>query len=359
MTAGGPHFLLAGSGAELTARGAVAAFTEPAAAAAALRRGRHRIVVGAMPFDLGEPAALVVPESVEALTVPCGAATGRCGLPALEFAAECPVIDDYLARVREVIRRIETGELERAVLARVIEFAAAEPVDAIGLARHLARRDIGGNAFHVDLGPAGPAHTDRVLVGSSHEVLVHRRGDTVVCHPWTCVDAHPDGLLDPPDELDRHAAVVDAVATVLGPLCTELEVPQGSSVACAGDGRRLSTVVTGRIRDAETSALDLALALHPTPAVCGSPKAAATRAIAEVEGQRGFFAGLVGWTDMYGDGHWRVASRCAELGADRKSLRAWAGCGVVAGSNPALELAETADKLRTVLGPFRILATTG
>ena len=79
----------------------------------------------------------------------------------------------------------------------------------------------------------------------------------------------------------------------------------------------LSTPITGRLRDTSTTAIDLALALHPTPAVGGVPTKAAVRLISELEGDRGFYAGAVGWCDASGDGRWVVTIRGAQLSADR------------------------------------------
>ncbi|MFC7754639.1 isochorismate synthase [Tsukamurella soli] len=278
----------------------------------------------------------------------------RGALPPLVVTAQRPAPDEHLTRVAEVIRRIERGRLDKAVLARAVEFAAAAPVDPVRLARELARRDPAGNAFLADLSAAGGEYVGRFLVGSSPEVLVERRGAVVTCHPLAGTATRPDGLLDSDKDRAEHAYVVDAIAEVLAPLCDTLDVPPRPSLTRAGDLWHLGTVITGRLRDPGTTALDLALALHPTPAVCGIPRVAAARAIAEVEGPRGFYAGAVGWTDATGDGQWRVSIRCAEIAPDGRSLRAWAGGGIVAASDPATELAETANKLRTVLGPFDI-----
>jgi isochorismate synthase len=95
--------------------------------------------------------------------------------------------------------------------------------------------------------------------------------------------------------------------------------------------------------------LDLAKALHPTPAVGGVPTEAAVDLIAEVEGDRGFYAGAVGWCDSHGDGRWVVAIRGAQLSADRRSAVATAGGGIVAESDADDEVAETTTKFRTIL----------
>lgn len=92
----------------------------------------------------------------------------------------------------------------------------------------------------------------------------------------------------------------------------------------------------------------LAAALHPTPAVCGTPVDQARKVIAEIEPfDRGYYAGMVGWCDASGDGEWVVAIRCAEI--EDEVLRLFAGAGIVEGSDPASELAETTAKFRTAL----------
>lgn len=110
----------------------------------------------------------------------------------------------------------------------------------------------------------------------------------------------------------------------------------------------LSTTVTGELADPAVSALDLASALHPTPAVCGTPTEVARAVIAELEPfDRGPYTGMVGWQDADGDGEWVVTIRCAE--AEGRSLRLFAGAGVVAASSPEAETAETGAKFRTFL----------
>jgi len=110
----------------------------------------------------------------------------------------------------------------------------------------------------------------------------------------------------------------------------------------------LSSPISGRLADPSVSALALAEALHPTPAVCGTPLPAARGAIAEIEGiDRGYYSGLVGWCDAAGDGEWAVTLRSAEV--SDATVRLFAGAGVVAGSDPDAELAETGAKFRTLL----------
>jgi isochorismate synthase len=110
------------------------------------------------------------------------------------------------------------------------------------------------------------------------------------------------------------------------------------------------------LRDPAPDALTLATLLHPTPAVCGTPSDLALAAIREVEEERRFYGGAVGWCDAQGDGDWVVAIRCAEITADGLEVLATAGGGIVAGSDPRSELDETTAKLRTLLGALGVVA---
>ena len=147
----------------------------------------------------------------------------------------------------------------------------------------------------------------------------------------------------------EHRLVVDTIADVLAPLCGRLDIAAEPQLSRTAALWHLRTPIHATLREKSTTALDLALALHPTPAVGGVPTALAVDTIADVEGSRGFYAGAVGWCDSVGDGHWMVALRGAELSADRRSALARAGGGIVAESDAGDELAETTAKFRTVL----------
>jgi menaquinone-specific isochorismate synthase len=96
--------------------------------------------------------------------------------------------------------------------------------------------------------------------------------------------------------------------------------------------------------------LQLAAELHPSAAVCGTPTATARKAIAELEHlDRGRYSGPVGWMDASGDGEFAIALRCGQLAEDRRAITLYAGCGIVAESDPAEEYAETEAKLVPML----------
>jgi isochorismate synthase len=310
------------------------------------------LVVGAVAFDTAAGARLAVPERVRR--------AGRLpsGLPTTPPAGGSPVVlpvpepQVYADAVRRAVRRLRAGELEKVVLARTLRLTGDTGFDAGVLLHRLAARDPNGYLFAVDL-DAG-----RTLLGASPELLVTRLGRTVLANPLAgSVPRHHDpaedrrraqGLLTSAKDLREHAVVVDAVTEALRPLCTDLDVPASPELTSTASMWHLSTVVTGEVAGPEISALTLATALHPTPAVCGTPRAAARAAIADYEPfDRGFYTGMVGWGDARGDGEWVVTIRCAV--AQGNTLELYAGAGIVADSDPEAELAETSAKFRTLL----------
>ncbi len=137
-----------------------------------------------------------------------------------------------------------------------------------------------------------------------------------------------------------------SVAEALAPFCSGMHVPDAPYVLELPNVLHLATDIAA-VADHGTSALRLAAALHPSAAVCGTPTEQARAMIAELERMdRGRYAGPVGWIDAHGDGEWGIALRCGQLDeTDPRQIRLFAGCGIVAGSDPAAELAEAAAKL--------------
>jgi len=316
--------------------------------------GNDALIVGAIPFDDDAPARLVIPESYTWGPPVTGSPPHRTGVR--ELRAEPPE-DDYLASVHTALSLMDGGGLDKAVLARSLVLRPNTPVDVPALVRGLAGGDPRGHTFAV------PLPGRRTLVGASPELLVRRRGRVVTAHPLAgsrprtgdpARDAAATAELLACDKDRReHAFVVDAIAETLAPYCATVDAPATPDVTTTGAMLHLGTLITGELRDENVSALELACALHPTPAVCGTPTAPARALIGRVEGfERGFYAGMVGWTDASGDGEWAVAIRCAEVDGDR--LRLYAGAGIVPGSQPRAELAETSAKFRTLLGALGV-----
>ncbi|KJS60526.1 isochorismate synthase [Streptomyces rubellomurinus] len=317
---------------------------------------RRPLVVGAVAFDHDRRAELVVP----ALVRTAGALRDDplIALPAppadrVDWQLRpVPAPEAYGAGVAAAVERLRGGELSKVVLARTLELTADRPLDLPAVLQRLARRDPGGYTFAV---PAGPGRT---LIGASPELLLSRRGTAVLANPLAGSVPRSDdlgedvrraaALLESPKDLHEHAVVVDAIRTALAPHCRTLDVPERPTLVRTAAMWHLATTISGELADPAVTALDLATALHPTPAVCGTPTDLARRVIGEVEPfDRGLYTGMVGWQDAAGDGEWVVTIRCAE--AEQRTLRVYAGAGVVDRSRPEAELAETSAKFRTFL----------
>ena len=249
--------------------------------------------------------------------------------------------------------------LQKVVLARALRLAADAPLDARIILRRLADNDPAAYGYLVDLSAAGEPYAGTALVGASPELLVARDGDRVTCQPFAgsaprAADPEVDAaagaaLADSAKDRHEHQLVIDTMAEALRPLCSELTIPPAPTLSRTTALWHLSTPITGRLRDTSTTAIDLTLALHPTPAVGGVPTDAAAQLISTLEGDRGFYAGAVGWCDAAGDGRWVVTIRGAQLAADRRTALAHAGGGIVAESDPDGEVAETTTKFITIL----------
>ncbi|WP_166243339.1 isochorismate synthase DhbC [Paenibacillus turpanensis] len=320
----------------------------------AKRKGvTNPIVVGAVPFDPAKPAKLVVPVSVRRAEPSTSSEepSKRESAGSVIDIAEVPAQEGYMSGVAEAVSRIQDGEFSKIVLSRTLQLTSAAAVDPAVLLRNLARSNPRGYTFAVPL----PQST---LVGASPELLVSRKGLQVVANPLAgsaarSADPEEDqrravALLVSEKDLHEHAVVIQAVAEALRPFCRTLDVPDRPSLLQTPTMWHLSTEIKGDLLDPATTSLELAAALHPTPAVCGTPTDLARQAIQQIEPfDRGFFTGMVGWCDASGNGEWIVTIRCAEVSG--RFLRLFAGAGIVGASKPEDELKETSAKFRTML----------
>lgn len=312
------------------------------------------LAVGALPFDRDAAPHLVLPRTARwAGPVAPGRGTAASA-PVVAGATVVPVPagEDYELAVTSALRRLRAGELDKVVLARTLRLHLPDPVEVRALLANLARDNATGYTYAVDL-PGG-----RTLVGATPEMLLTRTGLTVEANPLAgSIPRHPDPVRDrlAAEELlasakdqDEHQVVVAAVVDALRPYCRSLSVPARPSLVSTSAVWHLSTTITGELADPEVTSLRLASALHPTPAVCGTPFEAARATIGELEPfDRGFYAGAIGWCDAGGDGQWVVGIRCAELAEQTMTL--YAGAGIMPASRPHLELAETSAKFATLL----------
>ncbi len=324
--------------------------------------GRGPIAFGALPFHPRAPRQLVVPARVVTrgadgtawLTeISAAGGTERGGRvddpgarpgPGRFLVSSVQSRARWCANVLAALRAIECGDIEKVVLAREVVVEADQP---------FSRRDVIARLLASQ--PGCFVHAAGALVGASPELLVARHGAAVNARPLAGTTPRADGdgaLASSRKDRHEHAVVADDVVDVLGRRCDELEV-SGPQLVRLADVTHLATTIEGRLRPPAPSALDLALALSPTPAVAGAPRDAALAFIDAVEGfDRGCYAGPVGWVDANGDGEWAVALRGAIV--DRLRARLIAGAGIVAGSDPDAEWAETESKLAPML---RVLVT--
>jgi isochorismate synthase len=359
-----PPFALFGPGGNLVADGVRRRYHDVGAAQAALRSGDAPIVLGALPFDVDGPAALLVPDAALSPAGPPDWPTGP--LPPVRIAAAVPRPADYRARVARARDELTApgNPLHKVVLARALRLVADAPLDARVILGRLVAADPAAYGYLVDLTAAGHDYAGAALVGASPELLVARFGERVVCQPFAGSApraADPDrdaanaaALAGSAKDRHEHRLVIDAMRAALEPLCDELSIADEPQLSRTATVWHLCTPISGRLREMTTTAIDLALALHPTPAVGGVPTKAATELIAELEGDRGFYAGAVGWCDASGDGQWVVSIRCAQLSADRRTALARAGGGIVAASDPDDEVSETTTKFATILNALEV-----
>ena len=251
---------------------------------------------------------------------------------------------EWMARLRDMTRRIKAGEASKVVLARDIMAEADEPLDPRWPLRALLSSYGACWNYLMD-----------GLVGSTPEMLVRREGgltgSRILAGTIPRVEGVDDTqqagrLISSTKDLEEHRLAVQSVVHSWRGLLTALHVPQAPYVLTLPNVLHLATDLSG-ISDQRDSTLRLAEAAHPSAAVCGSPTPVARRLIAEHEVlDRGRFAGPVGWMDAQGDGEWALALRCGQLDAeDPRRMRIFAGAGVVAASDPYAELVETDAKM--------------
>ncbi|MCO5732808.1 isochorismate synthase MenF [Rhizobium sp. SSA_523] len=329
------------------------------------------ILVGALPFDPRQSGYLVQPERVLRVQGKhdIGAIPGLDGSAAAQFSAiriRSVEPDPDSARFADAVGAALDGLnapdalLRKVVLSRSVKVKANRDFAAADLMRRLSS-DESVTVFATPL----PARSlrPRSLIGATPELLLDKRGGHIVSHPLAGSArrhrepeqdmAAASALLKSEKDRREHAMVVEDILDILAPYCVELSTPEGTGLRATASMWHLGTRIVGRLKDASLPSVYFAALLHPTPAVCGLPRELAHDQIAKLEAyDRDFYAGAVGWCDSAGDGRWYVSIRCAELEGDQARL--YAGAGIVPGSIPRNEVAETSAKFRAMLDAFGI-----
>jgi isochorismate synthase len=329
------------------------------------------VAIGALPFDPRLAGTLAVPEVLVGrsedgtrwlTTVSASDAVPSIGLPPLADADETDGGDypsrftvtsprsaaDWCAAVAAARDELRGGAARKVVLAREVVITTDRPFPRRPVLEQLRRTFPGCMLFATE-----------GFLGASPELLVARNGHQVRSHPMAgtaprSADPSTDArlaanLLASSKDQIEHRYTIDMVHDTLLPWCSFLDEEAEPSIVAMANVQHLATMVEGQLSSPPASVIELMRALHPTPAVNGSPRDAALDLIARHEQlDRGRYGGPVGWVDAAGNGAWAVGIRSAEL--DGTTTRLFAGVGVVADSDPDAELAETQAKFQALLG---------
>ncbi len=346
------------------------------------------VAFGALPFARDEPAELIVPREIVRRD-----ATGELWLTTIGTEADLASIDlngsptadamllkfsypdsppddhgdlvveptrsdeAWIETVRAVRDELRRSATRKAVIARELLLTSSTSIDVQHVLDRL--RVAYPQCYRYSL-PIGHGR----FVGATPELLVQRDGDAVHAQPMAGTTRRRTGdpvidaalaqeLLGSLKDQIEHRITIDMVHETLLPWCSYLDEEAEPSIVAMANVGHLATRLEGRLSHPPASVLELASALHPTPAVGGYPRADALRLIADHEHlDRGWYAGPVGWVDAEGNGTWAVALRCAEISADGRTARLFAGVGVVPDSDPDAEFAETDAKFAAMLGAF-------
>ncbi|KRO35697.1 MAG: isochorismate synthase, partial [Actinobacteria bacterium BACL15 MAG-120619-bin91] len=247
-------------------------------------------------------------------------------------------------RVSTAVSRIRSGDLDKVVLARDITISSKNAIDPRAILNKLAVEypttwkfaisGLVGATPELLLRLSRGMVTSRVLAGT-----ISKTGDDAKDLALAA------SLARSSKDLAEHEYAVRSVADAIEPFCSSTNVPDSPFVLHLANVMHLATDVTGALVEtlSHVDAFTILEQLHPSAAVCGTPRPQAAQLIAEIEGMsRGRYAGPVGWIDAAGDGELGIALRCGQINGD--SIRIFAGCGIVDGSDPEIELAETYAK---------------
>ena len=323
--------------------------------------GTGPILFVSFSFDSDQRSVLVIPEIV------IGQKNGKSWItwigetkqPSLGKINSAPVSGEitwqegsiseqaWQSQVNSAIKAIKANKLEKVVLARDTTAISKNEISARSLLQRLEIEYPSTWIFLVDgLIGATPELlvrlnkslvTSRVLAGTIRKTGNEDRDLTLAA-----------SLAKSSKDLEEHEYAVRSVADALAPFCSSTNVPESPFVLHLSNVMHLATDVTGVLNDsAKQSDIFMLIAqLHPSAAVCGTPEVEAKKLINELEQMnRERYAGPVGWIDANSDGEIAIALRCGQLNTDRKSIRIFAGCGIVAESDPATEFAESQAKL--------------
>lgn len=325
--------------------------------------GTGPILFASFSFSSDEESVLVIPKVIVGMRADQSWITwiGDGPQPKLLEIAESTVPGKYSwsngtitstqwqLQVAKAIEAIASKRIDKVVLARDLNGSTPEPIDPRSILRNLALEYPSTWCFSI----AG-------LIGATPELLLRLNRAMVTSRVLAGTisrtgDDDKDlalaaSLARSSKDLEEHMYAVRSVAESLAPFCTSTNVPDSPFVLHLANVMHLATDVTGAISEfpKHVDTFSILEKLHPSAAVCGTPTAVAAKVISELEGMpRGRYAGPVGWIDARGDGELGIALRCGQI--FNNEIRLFAGCGIVAGSDPQRELAESEAKFSPMM----------
>ncbi len=320
--------------------------------------GTGPVLFASFSFDPDEESVLVIPKIVVGMRNGSSWITWIGDQPQPALQEEKEILADaefnwgdgslspaeWQLRVAKAINEIDKTELEKVVLARDLIVNSHRPIDVRKILRNLGSEYPSTWIFAVD-----------GLVGATPELLLRLSRGMVTSRvlAGTISKTGNDekdlalaaSLARSSKDLEEHEYAVRSVADALDPFCTSTNVPESPFVLHLANVMHLATDVTGALIESKKNvdAFTILEKLHPSAAVCGTPTDLAAKVIKNIEGMsRGRYAGPVGWLDARGDGELGIALRCGQI--KENEIQIYAGCGIVAGSNPEKELTESNAK---------------
>ena len=321
--------------------------------------GTGPILFASFSFDPDEPSHLVIPEVV------VGKRSERRWITWIGDAPQPQLIslekepdplsmtwsgengEAWRDHVAKIVDLIQEGEAEKVVLARSLDGRSEKKIESRRLLQLL------GESY-----PTTWLFSLQGLVGATPELLVRLAKSFVTSRVLAGTikrsgDDEKDlalaaSLARSSKDLEEHEYAVRSVADAITPLCASTNVPESPFVLHLSNVMHLATDVTGVVSDSVNppNIFDFLERLHPSAAVCGTPRDVAARSIRSVEEiSRGRYAGPIGWVDIRSDGEFGIALRCGQIDESGKKIRIYAGCGIVAGSDPVAEYEESEAKL--------------
>lgn len=316
----------------------------------------NKLLFGAIPFDVRESGMLYVADLWEKNDIPFRQRSeillnGEKN-NAIDEMIYKPSQERFIEMVEKGVEDIRINKLNKLVLSRGVEVKYKHEIDVTSVLRRLYCNNPDGYTY------ALKNHNEDVLIGASPEMLVSKRGCCIYSNPLA--GSRPRGRTHDEDkllaqelqnsqkDLSEHKFVVDNIVEKVSDICNDVVFSKIPKLIHTSQLWHLSSVIEGKLKNPDFTVLDAALAIHPTPAICGVPQNEAYRKILELEGgSRGLFTGIIGWCDENGDGDWAIAIRGATIRGNIASVKA--GAGIVRESVPEEELRETGVKFRTML----------